>query len=365
MTAIDASGRTNESPMTDALLLYGATGYTGRLILAEMVARGLRPVLAGRDEARLAALAARHDLRYRVAPLADAGALDRALREIRVVLNAAGPFSATAAPVAEACLRADAHYLDIAGEVDVIEAHARRNQRARARGVMVLPGCGFDVVPSDCLAAHLVRRLPGAVHLALGIRGLLHPSRGSAKTFVEYGGRSVLIRRDGRLTAALPGSLERDFDYGDGPTASINMQWGDVASAWYSTGVPNIEVYFAATSVLRSSLAASRTMGWALTTAPAQVWLKMHADLLPEGPSAAERAAIRTVLVAELSDAGGRRVRGRLTAPQSYSLTAVTAAEITRRVLAGDYEAGFQTPARVYGADFALAFAGVSREDLS
>ncbi len=351
--------------MTDALLLYGATGYTGRLILAEMLAKGLRPVLAGRDEGRLAELAARHHLRYRVAPLADAVRLDQALSDVRVVLNAAGPFSATAAPVVEACLRRGAHYLDITGEIDVIEAHARRHGHARARGLMILPGSGFDVVPSDCLAAHLARRLPSATHLALGISGLLHASRGSAKTFIEYGGRSVLIRRDGRLTEALPGSLERDFDYGSGPTASVNVRWGDVSSAYYSTGIPNIEVYFAATSVLRGSLAASRTMGWALTTMPAQVWLKMHADLLPEGPSEAQRAAIRTVLVAELTDAGGCSVRGRLTAPQSYSLTALTAAEIARRVLAGEYEPGFQTPARMYGADFALEFAGVTREDLS
>jgi short subunit dehydrogenase-like uncharacterized protein len=350
--------------MSDDLLIYGATGYTGRLILAELLTRGVRPVLAGRNEAGVAALAERSRLSYRVAPLTDPLRLDQALRGIRVVLNAAGPFSATAAPMVEACLRAGVHYLDIAGEVDVIEAHARRHATARARGIMILPGAGFDVVPSDCLALHVARQVRRPVRLAIGISGLETPSRGSAKTFVEYGGRSVLIRRNGCLTPAVPGTLERDFDYGRGPIPSVNMQWGDVASAFYSTGIPNIEVYFVATPVLRTSLAASRTMGWALTTAPAQVWLKMHADLLPEGPTTAERAAVRTVVVAEVTDAEGRCVRGRLTAPQSYSLTALTAAEIARRVLGGDSEPGFQTPARLYGADFVLGFAGVTREAL-
>src|SRR6185295_5073039 len=167
-------------------MIYGATGYTGRLITRRACALGLRPVLAGRHDGKLAALAAATGLEHRVAHLDDPDALARALDEIAVVVHAAGPFSATARPMVDACLRAGTHYLDIAGEIPVIEALARRDADARARGIMVMPGTGFDVVPSDCLAAHVARRLPGATRLFLGLTGLEFATRGSAKTLVEH-----------------------------------------------------------------------------------------------------------------------------------------------------------------------------------
>jgi short subunit dehydrogenase-like uncharacterized protein len=230
---------------------------------------------------------------------------------------------------------------------------------------MIMPGVGFDVVASDCLGAHVIRRFPQAKRLVFGMRGLTLAARGSMKTAVEQMGRDTPIRRGGVVTYVAPGTLERDFDYGDGPTPSVAVSWGDVAAAYYTTGVPSTEVYFETTPALRVALAASRLFGWPLRTAPWQAWLKMHVDLLlPEGPSEAERAAIQTVIVAEAEDGRGRRVRSRLRAPQSYTLTASTAPAIARRALEEDVELGFQTPGRAYGPDFALSFAGVSREDV-
>src|SRR5690606_35660895 len=166
-------------------LLYGANGYTGRLILERALAEGLRPLLAGRNAEEIGALAVRHGLESSVFPLDDARALEAALRETRVVLLAAGPFSRTSGPVVEACLRAGAHYLDITGEIGVFEAIAARDAEARAAGVALLPGVGFDVVPTDCLAAHLKRRLPPATRLALAFQGAGGVSRGTALTAVE------------------------------------------------------------------------------------------------------------------------------------------------------------------------------------
>ena len=189
-------------------------------------------------------------------------------------------------------------------------------------------------------------------------------SRGSARTFVEQAGRDILIRRNGVLVGVAPESLQHAFDYGDGPCSSVNVTWGDVVAAYYTTGIPNIEVYFEATPLFRNSLLASRYIGPVMTTAPWQVWMKAAADFLPEGPTDAERAAIETVIVAEASDGRGHCVRARVRAPQAYTTTSLTAPAVARRVLHGDVESGFQTPARVYGADFILSFPNVHREDV-
>jgi short subunit dehydrogenase-like uncharacterized protein len=349
--------------MSDPLLIYGATGYSGRLIARALTDLGVRPILAGRDGARLAGLAETLGLESRVAPLNHPARLEAAVREVRAVLHAAGPFSETSRPVVDACLRFGTHYLDISGEVAVIEALAQRDAEARQRKVSLMPGIGFDVVAGDCLAAYVARRLPGAERLALGVSGLRFMTRGTARSVVEAADYGV-VRRDGRITRVPLGSLRHDFDFGAGPRRCLNISWGDVAAAYYTTGIPNIEVYGESTPLLEGFLASSRYFGWLLGSPPLQAWLKASVDMLPEGPTPEERAAARAVLVAEASDRGGRRATARLRTPEVYSFTATIAAAIAERVLRGDLEVGFQTPGRVYGADFVLSFAGVSREDL-
>jgi len=350
--------------MSDPLLIYGATGYSGRLITAAAVALGLRPILCGRNQVKLEAAAEPLGLEYRVAGLTEPDRLAVALCGIEVVLHAAGPFSSTARPMIDACLRAGAHYLDITGEIPVLEDLVGRDAEARARRIMVMPAVGFDVVPSDCLAAHVARRLPSASRLSIGLSGLRFATRGSAKTLAEHAGYGVLVRRDGLIAPVPPGALSRVFDYGAGPRQSLNISWGDVSSAFYTTGIPNIEVYFEATPTLQAMLMASRYLGAILSTGPWQTWLKACADMLPEGDSAEQRAAAAMVIVVEADDGAGRRACARLRTPEAYTFTGITAAAIAQRVLSGDIEVGFQTPARVYGPDFVLSLAGVSREDL-
>jgi len=349
--------------MSEPLLIYGATGYTGRLVAEGALKLGIRPLLAGRNEAKLAAMAQRLGLDYRVVHLGEPQQLDRALRDIRVVLHAAGPFSQTAMPMVEACLRRGVHYLDITAEIRVIEDLARRDADARQRQVMIMPAVGFDVVPSDCLAAHVHRRLRTARRLIIALSGFRSMTRGTAKTLVE-GADFGVVRRDGALSLVPLGTLQRWIDYGDGPRLSLNISWGDVATAYYTTGIPNVETYYEITPMLRTAFFANRYLGWLLRTDLAQVWLKAHVDVLPEGPSDTERDSLEMAIVAEAEDAEGRRVMARLRTPEAYSFTGVTAPAIIQRVLQDDFEPGFQTPARVYGADFVLSFPGVSREDV-
>jgi short subunit dehydrogenase-like uncharacterized protein len=263
----------------------------------------------------------------------------------------------------DACLNTGTHYLDITAEIRVMEALARRDAEARRRKIMIMPAVGFDVVPSDCLAAHLARRLPGAQALAFGVTGFRFISRGSAKTLLEaidYG----VARRDGAITAVPLGSLQRSFDYGDGPRSSHNISWGDVATAYYTTGIPTIETYHETTPLLQAILFACRTFGWALQSGPLQALLKAQANLLPDDPSRGAAVASPMVIVGEARDARGRRASARLRTPEAYAFTGSTGSAIAARALRGDLEVGFQTPGRVYGADFVLSFAGVAREDL-
>src|SRR5687768_2628014 len=198
------------------LLIYGSTGYTGRLIVAEALRRGLRPTLAARNADAVRAQAEPLGLEWRAAAVDDRAALDAAIAGARVVLHCAGPFAHTWRAMSDACLRQHAHYLDITGEIPVFEGLARRDAEARAAGIMLLPGAGFDVVPSDCLAAHLARRLPNAERLALAFRALGGASRGTLTTMIENLGSPGAIRREGRIVPVPPAWRTRSIDFGDG-----------------------------------------------------------------------------------------------------------------------------------------------------
>jgi len=345
-------------------LLYGSYGYTGRLIAERARELGLAPLLAGRDGAALAAQGEETGLPYRAFALDDAAALDAALRETRVVLHAAGPFSRTAAPMAEACLRTGAHYLDITGEIGVFEALAARDRQAREAGVMLLPGVGFDVVPSDCLAAHLKRRLPSATRLALAFQAVGRPSRGTLTTMVENAARGGAVRRGGRIVPVPSAWKTREVDFGKGPVTVTTIPWGDVSTAYHSTGIPDVEVYTRVPRGQRRVLRATRRLGWLVGSRPVQRLLRRAVRRGPPGPTPEERARGLSLLWGEVEDGEGRRAGSRLRTPEGYTLTARTAVEAVRRVLAGDAPAGFQTPSRAYGTDWILEFEGVERTDV-
>ena len=241
--------------MNKDILIYGASGYTAELIIDRAVAGGERPILGGRSAAKIGPLAERFGLPARIFALDDPQVIAAQLAGVAVVLNCAGPFSRTAKSLATACIATGTHYLDITGEIEVFEAMAARDGAAQAAGVMLMPGTGFDVVPSDCLAAHLKRRLPAATHLTLAFRAIGRPSHGTATTMVENLGRGGYIRRDGRLTPVPPAWKTRRIVLGRGPVETMTIPWGDVSTAWYSTGIPNIEVFMAAPAAAAAGFA--------------------------------------------------------------------------------------------------------------
>lgn len=349
--------------MAENFLIYGANGYTGELITRFAAERGMRPIVAGRNENAIKKIAEKYGLEYRIFAPNESEKLDAAIGEVKTVLHCAGPFSVTSRPMVEACLRNKKHYTDITGEISVFEACAARDQKAKDAGIMLMPGVGFDVVPSDCLALHLKERLPVATHLTLAFYGQGRISHGTQATMTMNVGRGGAIRKDGKITPVPAAWKTREIDFGDGIIKrAVTIPWGDVSTAYHSTGIPNIEVYTVVPPNLIKMMKLSRYLGWLLATRPVQKILQ--SKIPPGGPSDAERARGKSLLWGEAYDASGNRVETRMQTPEGYTLTALAALNIAERILAGNYAPGYQTPAKAYGPDLVLEIETVSRADV-
>ena len=350
--------------MTD-FLIYGSYGYTGQLIVNLAVQKGLKPVLAGRDERRLRAQAESLNLEYRAFSLNDTSALYSALQDVEGVLHCAGPFVHTFRQMAEACLVKRRHYLDISGEIAGFEALAQMDEDAKRAGILLLPGAGFDVVPTDCLAMHLKKRLLSATHLRLYIRSVRGGvSRGTARSAIENMHRGGMIRQDKELVQVPPAWKMIEVDFGRGPVRVVSIGWGDVSTAYYSTGIPNIQTYMAFPPFAVRLLRAMRAIGPLVYTRPAKWVLKQALYLVRSGPTEQQRRNGFSLIVGEAFNDNGISVSSKLRTPEGYSLTALATVEIMQRILSGDFRPGFQTPSLAYGPDFVLGFKGVERADL-
>lgn len=346
------------------IMIYGATGFTGGLVMKAALELGAELVLAGRDPERLEAVARPLGLPFRAFALDSPAEIFDALADVGVVLNAAGPLVDTATPLIAGCLAARTHYLDVTGELSVFREAHRNDAAARERGIMIMPGAGFWIVASDCLAAHVADLLPGAKYLRLGCSASELFSRGSLRTvFREMRGR-IVIRRAGRLSWVSIGRLERQFDYGDGERASTAVSLPDVFTAYFTTGIPNIETYLEAGFM-------ARTAGLLAVGVTAAVNMTGMAPLLDSGfeawshrPSASERSSARQVLVIEAEDVWRQSRRVRMVTSDGYTFTAAAAAAVMKQVIGGNFAPGFATPGKLYGSELALSIPDTETEDL-
>jgi short subunit dehydrogenase-like uncharacterized protein len=351
--------------VSPSFLLYGATGFVGAAIARLARENGLEPVLAGRNAVPLERLATELGAEHRVFDLSDPHRIEQGLKGVAVALNCAGPFVHTSMPMVEACLQTGTHYLDLTGEIPVYEALATRDAKAKARGIMLLPGAGFDVTPTDCLALHLKGRLPSATRLTLAFQfvGPAGFPPGTQRTGLEvvlpYGTR---VRHNGRLERPEQATKSRLIDFGQGPTRAMLYPWCDVFTAYYSTGIPNIEDYTVMSEAMRRQFVALNYLRPLFKLAIVRTLLNRTAR---PGPTPEECANSYSHVWGEVEDDQGRKAVARLHGPEGgvvWSGEAALAA--VRKVLAGNAPTGFQTPAKAYGADFVLNCKGVTREDL-
>lgn len=346
--------------MTDKWMIYGANGYTGRLAARFAKERHLNPILGGRRTEQIRPLA--HELAFesRIFDLADPTVVERNLDGVAAVLHCAGPFSATSRPMLAGCLRAKTHYLDITGEIAVFEAIHSRSEEFRTAGIVVLPGVGFDVVPTDCLAAMLKRALPSATHLKLAFKsryGKLSP--GTTKTMVEglpEGGR---IRKDGRIVNVPAAYKIETIPFTEDLSATaVTIPWGDVSTAFYSTGIPNIEVFLGASDRQIKQLQMPGFLRRLIGLKPVQAIMKAQITTRVKGPTDEQRARDEIYLYGEVWDDAGNKVALRLRTREGYTLTAESGVTATVQVMTGSLAPGAYTPSRAFGADYVLGLEG-------
>lgn len=351
--------------MKDGWLIYGCYGYTGKLIAEYAVSRGLKPTLAGRDRARTEELANKLGLPFRVFEVENEETIAGELKPFKLVLHCAGPFKYTAGKMARACIAAGTHYLDITGEYEVFEKIFRMNEAAVEAGVLLLPGVGFDVVPSDCMALYLKEKLPTADTLELALLqqgGKL--SHGTAITVTENLGEETAIRQRGRINKVKNGSLIRTITIGGKERQAVAISWGDVASAYRSTGIPNIIVFNMLPPKVISGMKWSNHFGFLFRLGPVKKFLINRIKKGPAGPSEEMRKNAKTFVWGEATNGLGITKQALLELPEGYTLTYLTAVRIVERLLEKAPEPGAKTPAQVFGKDFIMEFEGVKRKDL-
>jgi len=344
-----------------SVLLYGAYGYTGRLIAKAAADRDLDPILAGRDAAKLDVLGNELNLRTRVASLTEPDRLRRKLEDVSAVLHCAGPFVHTGPPMVEACLESGTHYLDLTGEMAVFRRLADRSDEADAAGIMLLPGIGFDVVPSDCMAQFVAGKIDGATTLEVALFAQGNVSRGTLKTLIEQMGEGGLVRREGRLRRVPPGWTSRTVDFGDRERRVVSIPEGSVVTSGFSTEVPNVTAYLALPALVQTLLRASQYVEGLLTWPPVKQLLKRLVEQRKEGPTPEERQRGRTVVWASARQGNGASVTARLHGPEAYTFTARAAVNAMQRLLDGAASPGYQTPSTAFGADFVLDVEGTER----
>ena len=343
---------------SDKWLIYGAYGFTGAWIAREAVRLGLRPILAGRRTSPLEQLA--HELggERRAFDLSQPTVIKEALNDCRLVLNCAGPFSQTAEAIINACLETGTAYLDITGEIDVLESIAQHHDVAVQRGVPLIPAVGFDVVPTDAMAVLLKQSLPSATSLALALTGTGSLSFGTTRTIIETCQKGGRIRQNGQIITVPLGWKRRRISFRSKRLWAMTVPWGDVATAWYSTGIPNIEVYLAMPL-------------WTIIVVrlffPKRLYRSFRPDLRGMEPLVrrllglppAGKASKKIDLWGCVADDHGRSKIATMQTPDGYQLTVQTALAAVKTLLDSDLPGGFFTPTQAFGVDFALHTEGV------
>jgi short subunit dehydrogenase-like uncharacterized protein len=310
-------------------------------------------------------LAGKLQLPYRIIDLKDTAALINILQEVNLVVHAAGPYDFTAKPMIEACMQTRTHYLDLNGDTDVFETLHGYDQQAKEKNIMILPGAGFDVVPTDCLALWLKNRLPDANRLEIAFvilgSGL---SRGTSITTLQKLGLPGAVRKNGILVPEPIGKRGMWIDFPDDKQRSFMMSipWGDISTAYFSTGIPNIETYTGISKATWLFLKGQFLFNWLLRTSFMHGIIRRIITSKPPGPDDAKRDKAVSLVWGKVTNAQGQTLTARMRCPEAYSLTAFSVLLIAKKILGGHFKPGYQTPASAYGEDLVMEIPGVFRD---
>lgn len=344
---------------SNSFLLYGANGYTGGLIAKYAAQYGLNPILAGRREGAIKPLADQLKLSYKIFDLTNTPQLIAALQEVKVVVHAAGPFADTARQMIDACLQTGTHYLDINGDISVFEQIKSLDAVAKQKNIMLLPGVGFDVAPTDCMALHLKNKLPDATHLKLAFASIGGAvSHGTAMTIVSKLGEGGAARENGQIVKKPLGEKGMWVDFGTTKLFVMSIPWGDVSTAHFTTGIPNIESYTAVKPAAYKILKLQKLFNWLLRAEGVKNIIRKKIKQRPAGPDDEMRSKAKSLVWGEASNAKNETVTAHFTCADGYTLTALSSLIIAKKVLEENFNPGYQTPAACYGEELIMEIPG-------
>jgi short subunit dehydrogenase-like uncharacterized protein len=304
--------------MTRTVALLGASGYTGRLVAAELARRGIDHRLGGRSADRLAQVPSagvRH-----VVDITEPASLDRFLDGVEVLITCVGPFAQHGMPVVEAAVRTGTPYVDSTGEFSFM---SEVYERFRKVATPVVPACGFDYIPGDLAAAIAVEQLGGTaeeIDVLYRLRGG-KPSRGTARSAVGALGAASLTPR--RIV----------LDGPDGPMSAVEVPWGEqvtvplhVPGARVRSGIVAPDAFTRAAALAAPVVALTSP----LTRAAAPLLNKL-VDRMKEGPDDETRGKAESLVVAE-ARAGARSARVAVHCRDAYGLTARLLVEASQQI---------------------------------
>ena len=343
------------------VLLYGANGYTGKLIARYANEYNISPVLAGRNKEEISALATALNLPYEMISLDDASQLKTSLANVAVVIHAAGPFRHTAKQMIEACIETGTHYIDINGDISVFEFIKKYDDKAKEANVMLLPGAGFDVVPTDCIALQLKNELPDATHLELAfvpIGGQI--SHGTATTMASKIGEGGVIRENGQFVNKPLGHKGKWIEADGKKLFVMSIPWGDISTAFVTTGIPNIDTYTGIKPSVYRVLKLQFLFNFLLRTKFVRDTIQKKINQNPPGPTDEKRAKGKTYIWGKVNNAAGKEVIRKIVCADGYTVTAIGCLIITQKILSGNFKAGYQTPAGCYGKELIFEIPGTA-----
>jgi len=335
------------------LMIYGANGYSAQLIIEELIARNIKPILAGRNKKAIAKVAEKFSCQYNIFDLTEEVKALEALKNIHTVIHCAGPYKYTAKEMIDLCLASKTNYLDITGEMPSLAYAFGCSKKAKEEGIVILPSVGFDVIPTDCLAKMLKEEMPDAKFLKLGFYnkggGI---SRGTSLTSLEFTGGSGKVRMDGQIIDSPIGEYSLKIEKKAFQFYGISIPWGDVFTSFISTGIPNIEVYFG----LSKFLFKVRHLLFIITRIfEIEFVKKLMSSYIKHffsGPNKNQRDKTQTYIYGSVSNEKGVLIEKVFQVMEGYNLTAKGAVESAIRVLNNEVKPGTHTPSLAFGSDY-------------
>ncbi|MFQ3213998.1 MAG: short subunit dehydrogenase-like uncharacterized protein [Marivirga sp.] len=349
--------------MKERILIYGANGYTGKLIVQEAKKQNINVHLAGRNKVAIETIAKETGFAHSVVDLSNTKALEQLLLPYQTVIHCAGPFTETAKQMVEACIRSQTNYLDITGEIWAFEEVMTYNKKAKAAGIKLIPGVGFDVVPTDCIAAQLKAQMPDATAIEMCFTGdKTSMSRGTAVTMAKNIAKGRYIRENGMLKNVPLAYKTKLVQFPHREQMVMTIPWGDLMTTYFQTKIPNIEIYTGVSSSVIKTIIRFRTLKFLLGIKWIQKMVRTKIENSVTGPSEQNLTNGKTYIIATVKNTVGDEITARLTTPEAYALTAKTAIKAATLLYDDSVaiENGYLTPAQAFGNEYIQSFDGVT-----